>query len=240
VSSLYNHSLLPIRLDLEAAHTTAMASFSNAGTWFNGAERKEIVALARRARHRQGFELTGFEDEVRDIPLPSAVAELIRQVACDSEKIDKDFFESVQSEGLSVEQYVEVVGLVSRAVGIDTFGRALGLPMNALNNSHPGKPSGDRPESTVVEHAWVPTLPSGKKGGKEAAALYGDADFVANIYSALSLVPQEASLVMEMGRVQYVGRNDFMNFEFRRSEQFSRAQLELVAARISALNNCFY
>jgi hypothetical protein len=31
-----------------------------------------------------------------------------------------------------------------------------------------------------------------------------------------------------------------MNFEFRRTKQFSRAQLELVAARISALNNCFY
>jgi hypothetical protein len=240
MSSLYSHSQLPIRLDLEAAHTTAVASFSEAGTWFDGAERKEIVALARRERYIQGFEMIGFEDEVTGIPLPPAVAELIHQVACASEKIDKDFFERMQSQGLSLEQYVEVVGLVSRAVGIDTFGRALGFPMNALDKAHSGKPSGERPESAVVEHAWVPTIPSGKKGGKDAEVLYGQIDFVANIFSALSLVPQEASWVMEMGQVQYVGMSDLMNFEFRRSEQFSRAQLELIAARISALNNCFY
>jgi hypothetical protein len=46
--------------------------------------------------------------------------------------------------------------------------------------------------------------------------------------------------VMQLGQTQYVGMNDFQNFKFFRDENFSRAQLELVAARISALNNCFY
>ncbi|MBT4206707.1 MAG: hypothetical protein HOI01_11045 [Proteobacteria bacterium] len=240
MSSLYSHSVVPVRPDLEAVHGTAMSSFSDTGTWFNGSERKEIVALARRVRHREGLELTGFVDEVTDIPLPSAVIELIQRVACDAEKIGKDFYEKIISEGLSVEQYVEVVGLVGRAVAIDTFCRALGFPMNALDAPRPGEPSSMRPKTATVQHAWVPTIPTGKQGGTDAAALYGDADFVANIFSALSLVPKEASLVMQMGQVQYVGADDFMNFEFRRSEQFSRAQLELVAARISALNNCFY
>ena len=240
MNSLYSHSLIPVRPDLEAVHGSAMSSFSDTGTWFSGSERKEIVALARRIRHREGLELLGFADEVTDISLPSAVIELIQRVACEAEEIGKDFYEKITSEGISVEQYVEVVGLVGRVVSVDTFCRALGFPMNALDVSRPGKPSATRPETAIVQHAWVPTIPSGKHGGKDAAALYGDADFVANIFSALSLVPQEASLVMQLGSAQYVGADDFMNLEFRRCEQFSRAQLELVAARISALNNCFY
>ena len=89
MSSLYSHSVVPVRADLETVHETAMSSFSDTGTWFNGSERKEIVASARRVRHREGLELTGFVDEVADIPLPSAVIELTQRVACDAGKIVK-------------------------------------------------------------------------------------------------------------------------------------------------------
>ena len=112
--------------------------------------------------------------------------------------------------------------------------------MYLLVDALDGEPSKKLPDSATIDHAWVPIIPAGPRGGAPAQALYGETEFVANIFSALSLVPDEASGVMQLGQTQYVGASDFQNFKFFRDENFSRAQLELVAARISALNNCFY
>ncbi len=240
MDQLYSDSPFSIRSDLDVVHAGTLKSFTLPGTWFNAKERREIVALARRARAALGFEVVGFVDEVQNVALPSGAVELIDIVSCESEKIGNSFYQNALSKGLTAEQYVEIVGLVTRASSIDTFSRALGLSMSLLAPAKEGEPSKRTPKAAVMDHAWVPTIPGGAKGGEDAAALYGDEDFVPNILSALSLVPGEASSVMELGQVQYLSMNDFQNFKFCRDEQFDRSQLELVAARISALNNCFY
>lgn len=240
MSHLYSASPFAVRSDLDACHAIAITSFSSPGTWFSGRERREVVALARRCCARLGFEVAGFVDEVQNVALPSGAVELIDRVSCESEKIGNSFYRNALSKGLTAEQYVEIVGLVTRASSIDTFSRALGLSMSLLAPAKEGEPSKRTPKAAVLDHAWVPTIPGGAKGGEEAAALYGDEDFVPNILSALSLVPGEASSVMELGQVQYLSMDDFQNFKFYRDEQFDRSQLELVAGRISALNNCFY
>ena len=240
MSQKYSDSSFAIRSDLAAVHGATMESFCAPGTWFNAKERREIVALSRRARAERGFEILGYVDEVKNIDLPSGALKLIDMVSCESEKIDKNFYLELVSNGLLAEQYVEIVGLVTRAISVDTFCRSLGLSMCLLADARDGVPSRELPDTATIDHAWVPIIPAGSKGGAPATALYGETDFVANIFSALSLVPGEASGVMQLGQTQYVGMNDFQNFKFFRDENFSRAQLELVAARISALNNCFY
>jgi len=240
MSQIYSDSAFAIRTDLAAVHNATMESFSAPGTWFDATERREIVALSRRARAERGFQIQDYTDEVLDIDLPSGALKLIEMVSCEAEKIDKDFYLELVSNGLLAEQYVEIVGLVTRAVSVDTFCRSLGLSMCLLADARDGVPSKQLPDTSVIDHAWVPIIPAGPKGGVPAQALYGETDFVANIFSALSLVPDEASGVMQLGQTQYVEARDFQNFKFFRDENFSRAQLELVAARISALNNCFY
>lgn len=240
MSQAYSDSSFAIRADLAAVHSATVESFSAPGTWFDAKERREIVALSRRVRAEQGFEIQGYTDEVQDIDLPSGALKLIKMVSCEAEKIDKDFYLELVSNGLRPEQYVEIVGLVTRAVSVDTFCRSLGLSMYLLVDARDGEPSKKLPDSATIDHAWVPIIPAGPRGGAPAQALYGETEFVANIFSALSLVPDEASGVMQLGQTQYVGASDFQNFKFFRDENFSRAQLELVAARISALNNCFY
>jgi hypothetical protein len=240
MSQTYSDSSFAIRADLAAVHSTTMESFSVPGTWFDAKERREIVALSRRARAERGYEIQGYTDEVQDVGLPSGALKLIEMVSCEAEKIDKDFYLELVSNGLHAEQYVEIVGLVARAVSVDTFCRSLGLSMCLLGDARDGVPSKQLPDTATIDHAWVPIIPAGPKGGAPAQALYGETEFVANIFSALSLVPDEASGVMQLGQTQYVKARDFQNFKFFRDENFSRAQLELVAARISALNNCFY
>ena len=240
MSQTYSDSSFAIRADLAAVHSTTMESFSAPGTWFEAKERREIVALSRRARAERGFQIQDYTDEVQDIDLPSGTLKLIEMVSCEAEKIDKHFYLELVSNGLLAEQYVEIVGLVTRAMSVDTFCRSLGLSMCLLADARDGVPSKQLPDTATIDHAWVPIIPAGPKGGAPAQALYGETDFVANIFSALSLVPDEASGVMQLGQTQYVEARDFQNFKFFRDENFSRAQLELVAARISALNNCFY
>ena len=240
MSQTYSDSSFAIRADLAAVHSTTMESFSAPGTWFEAKERREIVALSRRARAERGFQIQDYTDEVQDIDLPSGTLKLIEMVSCEAEKIDKHFYLELVSNGLLAEQYVEIVGLVTRAMSVDTFCRSLGLSMCLLADARDGVPSKQLPDTATIDHAWVPIIPAGPKGGAPAQALYGETEFVANIFSALSLVPDEASGVMQLGQTQYVEARDFQNFKFFRDENFSRAQLELVAARISALNNCFY
>ena len=240
MSQTYSDSSFAIRADLAAVHSTTMESFSVPGTWFDAKERREIVALSRRARAERGYEIQGYTDEVQDVDLPAGALKLIKMVSCEAEKIDKNFYLELVSNGLHAEQYVEIVGLVARAVSVDTFCRSLGLSIRLLADARDGVPSKQLPDTATIDHAWVPIIPAGPKGGAPAQALYGETEFVANIFSALSLVPDEASGVMQLGQTQYVEARDFQNFKFFRDENFSRAQLELVAARISALNNCFY
>lgn len=240
MSQTYSDSSFAIRADLAAVHSTTMESFSAPGTWFDAKERREIVALSRRARAERGYEIRGYTDEVQNVDLPAGALKLIKMVSCEAEKIDKNFYLELVSNGLHAEQYVEIVGLVARAVSVDTFCRSLGLSIRLLADARDGVPSKQLPDTATIDHAWVPIIPAGPKGGAPAQALYGETEFVANIFSALSLVPDEASGVMQLGQTQYVEARDFQNFKFFRDENFSRAQLELVAARISALNNCFY
>ena len=68
--------------------------------------------------------------------------------------------------------------------------------------------------------------------------LYGDAPFIPNIVRALSLVPGEVRALRKSSDSHYVSVAQIGDPTVRRS--LDRMQMELVAARVSALNECFY
>ena len=81
---------------------------------------------------------------------------------------------------------------------------------------------------------------AGPAGGGEAAAdLYGGA-MQPFIYRALSLVPHEARRVMTGGNIQYLTLDKFFDYSYSAHAGLSRAHVETVAARVSAINQCFY
>jgi hypothetical protein len=144
-----------------------------------------------------------------------------------------------------IPKYVEIVGVIATVVSIDTFCRAIGVPPHPLPQSLPGTPHRRRPRTAQQRgEAWVPLIhPKDLEGNldteeERVLARYWSG-VLANIRRALSLVPEEAYAWFQLVEIQYLSgkwMRDFQN-EYR---AISHAQIELMAGRVSVLNQCFY
>jgi hypothetical protein len=125
---------------------------------------------------------------------------------------------------------------VTFTAGMDAFCRALDIPAFALPAPVAGEPSRHRPAGAKGGTAWVAMLAPEDASGPEAD-LY-ESDFVPNIIRALSLVPEHVRVLHHESASHYVPAGDLANPGVGRD--LDRMQMELVAARVSALNECFY
>ncbi|HSR15334.1 MAG TPA: hypothetical protein VLL51_06250 [Gemmatimonadales bacterium] len=117
-------------------------------------------------------------------------------------------------------RYVELVGVVSRLAAVDTFTHALGLDREPLPGPGPGAPTGVIDGRARANAAWVPMV-----GGT-------------SITRALSLVPSESAEQERFHGPMYMAYHEMDDPDFSRG--LHRPQMELVAARTSAINECFY
>ncbi len=216
--------------------------FRRPGNWFTGAQRSSIVGEARLAKrcplcrarkagpspeHASGAHETTGE-------LPEALVDLVHRVRTDPGRLSRTVFDATLAAGGSVGEYVEAVGIVALAAGLDSQCRALGIPDFRLLEPLPGEPSRVLPRGLEAGRAWVPTLPPDAATGSEAD-LYGGASFVPNIVRALSCVPDHVRVLRTWIDAHYVS---LLDLGARRA--IDRMQIELVASRVSALNECFY
>ncbi len=238
----YSAAGAPIRDDLRVAHRMVLEHVRRPGSWFSGAQRIAIaeesrlalrcpVCSARKAalspEHPKGPHATQGS-------LPAALVEVIHRVRSDPGRLSRRVFEVATSAGVSVGEYVEAVGIVSFTAGLDTQCRALGIPEFPLPGPLAGAPSRRLPQGLKEGIAWVPLLAPEDASGTEAD-LYGGASFVPNIVRALSLIPDHVSVLRRWSDAHYVAVTDL---GARRA--IDRMQIELVAARVSARNECFY
>lgn len=237
--SIYAESFYPVRSDLEEIHARQIAALGSAGTWGIGAQKLAIVQEARAARVAAGVQEASEEPGVNDADLPEPARKLARQLAVRPQDFDHAFYQQSLDDGLTDASYTEIVGLVSRSVNFDVFSRGIGLYMVPLPEARPGKASGWRPSEAVQEAAWVPTIPNGPAGGEAGKELYGG-HFQPWIVRSLSLVPDEMRAHVELEEVQYLPLWRFMEMDYEHHKGFSRSQVETVAARVSAFNECFY
>jgi hypothetical protein len=242
-----------VRADIVAAHQNAWDRIARAGTWFDGATRVAIAAETRRApfcalcaRRKQALSPYGIEGRHDSLGvLPEHAVEQIHRIVTDPGRLTRKWFETVIAAGLPDTEYVEIVGVVVTVVSVDTFCRALGLPLHTLPAPVPGEPLRRRPKTAHQRgEAWVPMIhPKDLEGELETpeerrlASYWGGV--LANIRRALSLVPEEAYAWFQLVETQYLpGKwmRDFAN-EYR---AITHAQIELIAGRVSVLNQCFY
>ena len=125
-----------------------------------------------------------------------------------------------------------VVGLQS----IDNFDRALGLALEPLPTPLPGDPSRYRPASAVQEEAYVPMIPANGNSGDEADLW---SSMTGNVIRAMSLVPDAVRSLKELSAAHYLKLEDVPDPTVR-MPGLLRPQVELIAGRVSALNECFY
>ena len=239
VTTLYHDSPYPVRDNLDAAHTELLAMLARPGTWWSGAERAALVAEVRSARLEAGLQESAPTPNTAVAALPDAAKRMVRRVAVSPKDLDRTEFDDVIASGLSEEAYVEAIGITARTTNIDDFARGLGIASRALPPVVSGDPLRVRPVEAVAGEAWVPMVPAGKAGGAVAERLYGT-DWAANILRALSLMPDEAASIIKLEKVEYCSVKTILDYSFSHDPAISRAQMELIAARISALNACFY
>ena len=152
--------------------------------------------------------------------IPTVAAGAARTIYADISATSRAWVEGVLAGGLTMPAFVEVIGVVSRLAAVDEFTRALGRPLEPLPEALPGAPTQEEPPSARPGRSWVPMV-----GGM-------------SITRALSLVPAESEAQEEIHGPLYLSYEQMADQGFER--ELTRPQMELVAGRVSAMNECFY
>lgn len=149
---------------------------------------------------------------------PAATAATL--VAHRAATITGDTVDELETGGLRREHYVEVVGVISRIAAIDTYERGLGRAPRSIPAILSGLPSREQVPAARRRAGWVPTV--GAIGPP----------------SALDSVPDEAAAQEALHGALYLSYADMNDLHAVRG--LTRAQMELVAARVSYLNECHF
>lgn len=240
-----------IRPDLARALDVAWHAIGGAGTWWTGEERVAIAAETRQAircelcRARKNAVspamVSGQHDNAVDLPPPAV--EAIHRIRTDSGRLSIGWYRSLVAAGLCDEQYVELLSVVAIVVATDTFRRAAGLQLLSLPRAKPGEPSRRRPQGARPGLAWMATLAPEDRteadpdlyrehpGPRERGG--------GNVHRALSLVPDSMIHWWDMFETMYLPAPAMRDFS-REYRAVSHPQIELIAARVAALNQCAY
>ena len=246
MSALYAAAPYAIRDDLAASHARAWSRIARPGAWWDGADRIAIAAETRHAwgcalcrRRKEALSPSAVEGSHDSLGrLPEIVVEVVHRVLTDPGRLGERWYRSIVAGGLTEEQYVEVVSVVAHIVAIDTMTRGLGLGALPLPEPESGSPSHYRPAGAQPGGAWVPWVEPANARPAEAGIYPSDRP-PANIMEAMSLVPDEVRSFFDLVTHQYLPGAVMRDFS-REHRAISHPQIELLAARVSALNRCLY
>ena len=221
----YSRAALPVGRRTSAAHNNTLRAIAAPGAWWSGPERLAIVREARaapacslcRRRARSSFATIGGIEHDSSNDLPPEVVEAIHGMRNDSGHLTRRWFDHIIAAGMRPEAYVELVAIVASSVVIDTFAQGVGLGLPDLPPAQPGTPTPESSKDVVDAGAWVPIAREGRF----------------NIIRSLAMVPSARDLFFGAFDTSY----------YRAPETrfaLTRPQVELVASRVSAMNECFY
>jgi len=234
-----------IRDDIKASHREMLTYLVSPGPWFSGAERRSIALESRNAascalcsERKESLSPehpAGEHTRVSDLPEP--LVEMAHRIRRDPQRLSRPWFEKMLASGLSEGQYAEAVGVVTFTAGLDYFCLALGIYPFEFPQARAGEPSGYRPDGLREGIAWLSILAPEDAAGPEEN-LYEEAEFVPNIARALSQIPDHVRCLQDESRSHYLAISELGDPMIGRD--LDRLQMELVASRVSALNECFY
>jgi len=241
----YAGAPVPIGEELAAAHRETWRRIAAPGAWWSGAERVAIAAAVRAAEgcalcaaRRTALSPSAGGAHEAGERLPAAAVEAAHRIATDAKRLSRAWVEQLATSGVSDGHYVELLGVVAAVLSIDDFHRGLGLALEPLPEPASGAPSGERPAGVKGGAAWVPMLPL-RAARRVAPDLYRGMPMAPNVIAAMSLVPDAVRDLKRLSAAHYLKDADVVDPRAR-GEVLTRAQMELVAARVSALNECFY
>ena len=195
------------------------------GSWWTGKERIGIASEVRQSNPRKLWEKVGelenYDKDSGEILSPYVKA-VVRIVANETSNIDQQIYDEIINT-IGDDKYAELAAVVTQVVAIDHLCDALGMEREPLPDPKEGDPRLERPSGLVDGVAFLPTF---------------TADNLPHVAVSLSLAQADNARRMLLVRAMYSGSSfGEMIWEHR---NLTRPQIELVAARTSALNECFY
>ena len=224
----------PVRAEMAEAFADIWRQLAESGPFWSGRDRMAIVEEARQslicelcAKRLEALSPNAVQGEHDTVThLAPQVVEVIHRIRTDPARMSKSVFDTALSSGMSQQEYVELVGVVATSVVIDTVHNALGLDVPPTLEGSDLPPVGQADPDLVDAGAWVPISP--RDGEISEAGI----PRTANIIRAMGLVPAIIrTFFMAMRQTYFISNLPFA---------VSRSQAEFIAARVSALNQCFY
>ena len=239
---------LGVRSDLVSAYDSAWAQIASIGEGWSAAER---IAIAQEARLAWGCDLCETRkkalspnsvqgEHVSETSLPTAALDAVHRIVTDASRITRAVLDRFNDSGLTDAQYVELLGVVVALISIDEFHLAMGLPLAELPAAGDDQPPPAYvPEGARNHGAFVASIAPRDLTAPEAD-LYGGASQMGNVFMAMSLAPSAVRLLSTLGFAQYLKPSDVANPAANGGRAINRMQMELIAARVSNYNDCFY
>lgn len=240
----YDESPYAVRDDITAAHRRAWDRLSKPGSWLAGEERVKVMAETRHAQDcatcakikdaLSPFAVTVAHDAGTDLAEPWV--NMIHLIVADPGRLTHGWYRKTIDSGIPETHFVEIVSIVAHTTAIDTFAKGIGVPVRTLPEPKAGEPSRYQPAEARQHQAWAPNIAWDEFGPNEADYFVGPE---ANIRRAMTLAPDEARGFFDVVSAQYLAGPQMRDFsqEFR---AITHLQIELLAARVSALNQCTY
>ena len=210
-----------VRQDIVHAHRQTWKAIASAGSFWSDVDRLEIAKQARAARSQRSD--LPFNRSYPDSRLNRNTLETVRKVAADAGKIDR-LWAKKQIASIGDGPYAELVAIVASVSAVDAFSEALGRPREMLPKATGGSCSGVKSDNATDIGGYLPMV---------------DPWDGPNVSRALSLVPAANALFMQNVSSMYVGKGGGFN-DMVWDGPLSRPHAELLAARVSSVNECFY
>jgi hypothetical protein len=223
---------MPVRADLADAHRLAWEHIASPGTWWSGAERVELastalLAIADPDPPPPWAPISSTDRLSSDLVAPAAAHDVMFRITRQAGTMTESVYRAA-ADALGELPYVELCAISSTVAAVAHFCRNIGAPVPPLPPPVEGDPTRTRPERLAqARYNWVPVA--------------DPPDEVAAVVQAYTSVPDEQRNTWRMAAAQYMPADEMVDPDWRRRPGgLSRAQMELVAARLTVARGCFY
>ena len=220
-----------IRDDLVEAHRLAWEHLARPGHWFTGAERVELARTVLLAIREDDplppWVAVSTSDRLPAERVASDLAhDMAYRIGRHAGTITEEIARAAMNE-LGDLRYVELCAIVSSVAAVGHFCRDVGVEVPPLPEPVGGEPTRDHPPLAEPTLNWVPVA--------------APADETAAVLQAYTAVPREMANTWRLAGAQYMPAEEMIHPDWsRRAGGLSRSQMELVAARVAQLRECFY
>jgi len=242
---MLNEAPVAMRAEVQAALEQAWAELGAAGDWLDGATRVGVAAEARRAwdcalcdRQKAAlspYAIDGEHDQTGALPAPWV--DVVHRLTRDSGRLTEAWFDRALASGMAEDEFIEIVSVTVLTTTIDAYFFGIGLALPALPDAVTGEPARQRAAEAKTGPGWAATIAPEDAGPDFADFYANDSHFY--IRRALTLLPAETRRLWALLNTLYL--EDPRVYELDGLDRaISRAQIEFLAARASALLGCYY